>query len=76
MTSEPVTWSRSVNRCVVTGRFTVRCGAPADRARKFVMPAPWTRANAWAGWNAKGLFKPILGSSYSRIADWVHAHLA
>jgi peptidoglycan/xylan/chitin deacetylase (PgdA/CDA1 family) len=76
MTSEPVTWTRSVNRCVVTGRFAVRCGAPADRARKFVMPAPWTRANAWAGWNAKGLFKPILGSSYSRIADWVHAHLA
>jgi len=73
MTSEPVTWTRSVNRCMVAGRFTIRQGAPADLARRFARPSPWTRASAWASWNAKGLVKPLLGSSYPRIADWIQS---
>jgi peptidoglycan/xylan/chitin deacetylase (PgdA/CDA1 family) len=75
MTSEPVTWMRSVNRCTVAGRFTIRAGAPADLARRFALPAPWTRCSAWASWNAKGLLKPLLGSSYPRIADWIQSLL-
>jgi peptidoglycan/xylan/chitin deacetylase (PgdA/CDA1 family) len=73
MTSEPVTWTRSVNRCTVAGRFTIRQGAPADLARRFAEPSPWARCAAWASWNAKGLVKPLLGSSYPRIADWIQS---
>ncbi|HEV3215924.1 MAG TPA: polysaccharide deacetylase family protein [Vicinamibacterales bacterium] len=73
MTSEPVTWTRSVNRCAVAGRFTIRQGAPADLARRFVLASPWTRRAAWARWNAKGIVKPLLGSSYPRIADWIQS---
>ena len=73
LVSEPVTWTRSVNRCLVAGRFTIRQGAPADLARRFALPSPWTRASAWASWNAKGLVKPLLGSSYPRIADWIQS---
>jgi hypothetical protein len=38
-------------------------------AKRFVLPAPWARCGAWAGWNAKAVIKPLLGPSYSRIAD-------
>lgn len=75
MTSEPVTWTRSVNRCTVAGRFTVRHGAAPDLAKRFAVPAPWTRYTAWAEWNAKSLIKPLLGSSYPRVAGWIHSLL-
>jgi len=68
-TSEPV---RSVSRaghCLVMGRFTIRNNHHADMARRFVA-APWARRYAWLEWNAKGVVKPLLGSSYARIADW------
>jgi peptidoglycan/xylan/chitin deacetylase (PgdA/CDA1 family) len=71
-TSEP---SRSVWRidgCEVAGRFTIRAGARTDFSRKLVRRAPWTRTREWAAWNAKGLVKPLLGSSYPRVADWIH----
>jgi peptidoglycan/xylan/chitin deacetylase (PgdA/CDA1 family) len=73
MTSEPVTWTRSVNRCTIAGRFTIRQGAPADLARSFALLSPWTRCTAWAGWNAKALVKPLLGSSYPRVANWIQS---
>ena len=73
MTSEPVTRTRVVNRCTVAGRFTIRQGAPADLARRFALPSPWARCAAWASWNAKGLVKPLLGSSYPRVADWIQS---
>jgi peptidoglycan/xylan/chitin deacetylase (PgdA/CDA1 family) len=73
MTSEPVTWTHVVNHCTVAGRFTIRQGAPADLARRFAEPSPWARCAAWASWNAKGLVKPLLGSSYPRIADWIQS---
>jgi hypothetical protein len=40
-------------------------------ARRFVSTAPWARCSAWLGWNAKALVKPVLGPSYSRVADWI-----
>ncbi len=71
-TSEPV---RTVGRrggCTVAGRFTIRSGAPADRSWRLVRPAPWTRTREWAAWNAKGIVKPLLGSTYPRVADWIY----
>ena len=72
-TSEPMTRLGAENRCALAGRFTIRRGHPADIARKFVEPAPWTRGAAWATWNAKGIVKPLLGTTYMRVADWLLA---
>jgi hypothetical protein len=72
-TSEPETTLRHItdSGVVVAGRFTVRRGSRPDTARALVLPAPWARGRAWAGWNAKGLVKPLLGPSYPRLADWL-----
>jgi len=70
-TSEPIISVQPGPDCTLVGRFTVRRGDPADAAQRFVMPAPWARSGAWVSWNAKGLVKPLLGSSYMRVADWV-----
>jgi len=70
-TSEPVTSVQPGPACTLIGRFTIRRGDPADAAQRLVMPAPWARSGAWVSWNAKGLVKPLLGSSYMRISDWV-----
>ena len=70
--SEPVRSVRAIETCAIAGRFTIRNGAPADRARRLVQGAPWARSKEWAAWNAKGLVKPLLGSSYPRVADWIY----
>lgn len=70
-TSEPVTRVDRRGDCIIVGRFTIRRGDPPDTARRFVSAAPWTRTRAWAGWNAKGLVKPLLGPSYVRVANWL-----
>jgi peptidoglycan/xylan/chitin deacetylase (PgdA/CDA1 family) len=72
-TSEPVTRVDASSDQTIVGRFTIRRGDPPDRAQRFVSAAPWTRSLVWAGWNAKGLVKPVLGPRYIRIADWLLA---
>jgi peptidoglycan/xylan/chitin deacetylase (PgdA/CDA1 family) len=70
--SEPVRSVHAIDGCVIAGRYTIRGGAPADYARRLVQRAPWARSKEWASWNAKGLVKPLLGSSYPRVADWIY----
>ena len=70
-TSEPVTRPASCDDCLIVGRFTIRHGDPPDKAQRLVSASPWTRGLDWASWNAKGIVKPLLGSSYIRIADWL-----
>ena len=72
-TSEPTSKTSSADDCAVIGRYTIRRGHAPDMAQRFVMASPWTRCGAWAGWNAKAIAKPLLGRSYSRIADWLLA---
>ena len=69
--SEPVRSVHHLGRCAVAGRFTLRSGAAPDMSRRLVRPAPWARTREWASWNAKSLVKPLLGSSYPRMADWI-----
>ena len=69
--SEPVTAIAHEPGLTLIGRFTIRLGDAHDAAMRLVAPAPWARAGAWASWNAKGLIKPLLGPSYSRVADWL-----
>jgi peptidoglycan/xylan/chitin deacetylase (PgdA/CDA1 family) len=75
-TSEPATTLRCVDGCVVAGRFTIRAGSRPDLAGAFVSPDSWARFSAWASWTAKGFLKPVLGSLYPRLTDWVLAHKA
>lgn len=70
--SEPVRSVRTIDGCTIAGRFTIRGGAPPDLTRRLVHGAPWTRSKEWAAWNAKGLVKPLLGSSYPRVVDWIY----
>jgi peptidoglycan/xylan/chitin deacetylase (PgdA/CDA1 family) len=70
--SEPVTSGYLIESCTIAGRFTVRSGAPSDFSTRLVRRAPWTRSREWASWNAKGLVKPLLGSAYPRVADWIY----
>jgi peptidoglycan/xylan/chitin deacetylase (PgdA/CDA1 family) len=70
-TSQPTTRPSTVDGLRVVGRFTIRRGHAADMALRFASAAPWARCGAWLGWNAKALVKPVLGASYSRVADWI-----
>lgn len=70
--SEPVRTARAIDGCVIAGRFTIRAGAPSDCASRLIGAAPWARSKEWAAWNAKGLVKPLLGSSYPRVAEWIY----
>jgi peptidoglycan/xylan/chitin deacetylase (PgdA/CDA1 family) len=70
-TSQPTTRPSTFDVLRVIGRFTIRRGHAADIAFRFASAAPWARCGAWLGWNAKALVKPVLGASYSRVADWI-----
>jgi hypothetical protein len=70
-TSEPVTRSQPHGGCTLIGRYAIRAGVDPDFSRKLVASASWTRSEAWASWQVKGLLKPVLGSFYSRLADRV-----
>jgi peptidoglycan/xylan/chitin deacetylase (PgdA/CDA1 family) len=70
-TSEPTTRPSIVEDCRVLGRFTIRRGHPRDMTRRFASGSPWARCGAWVRWNAKAVVKPMLGASYSRVADWI-----
>ena len=70
-TSEPTTRPSTLDGLRLIGRFTVRRGHPPDMALRFASAAPWARYGAWVGWNTKALVKPMLGASYSRVADWI-----
>ena len=75
-TSEPVTHTWRRGACSVAGRFTIRHDSAADLAARFVARAPLARWAAWADWNVKAAVKPLLGSAYPRIADWLLAQRA
>jgi len=70
-TSEPTTRTRTHHGCIVAGRYTVRARCRDDFSSRIVLPPAHTRRAAWAGWNAKKVVKPLLGSTYSRVADWL-----
>ena len=76
MTSEPVTRPHYVAYCRVLGRFALRHYNRPEFAARLVDGAPWARWAAWADWNAKALIKPILGTAYGRVADWLMAQKA
>jgi peptidoglycan/xylan/chitin deacetylase (PgdA/CDA1 family) len=75
-TSEPTTAAHDEAGILVVGRYTVRRQHATDRAGRLAAPSPWTRYREWAGWQAKGLVKPVLGPLYSPTADWILSRVA
>jgi peptidoglycan/xylan/chitin deacetylase (PgdA/CDA1 family) len=71
-TSEPVVGLARAGDCTVVGRFAIRRSSRPGLAAALVR-SRWTRATAWAAWNAKALVKPVLGDAYPRVAAWVAA---
>jgi peptidoglycan/xylan/chitin deacetylase (PgdA/CDA1 family) len=70
-TSEPTTRRHTAHGCVLIGRFTIRAGSRPDFSKRVVSLPPPARLAAWASWNAKKVVKPLLGSTYGRVADWL-----
>lgn len=75
-TSEPVTRSRMIGGCTLAGRFAIRHGTSPRRCASLVRASPWSRWAALADWKAKAAVKPILGTAYVHVADWLMARTA
>ena len=72
-TSEPVTCPRVDGGCAIHGRFAIRSHDAPSLSARLAGHEPWARWRAWTDWNAKALCKLMLGSSYTRVADWLMA---
>jgi peptidoglycan/xylan/chitin deacetylase (PgdA/CDA1 family) len=67
-TSEPTTSIEMRGACALIGRFAIRASSAADLSRQLIT-SPVARWNQRLSWNTKSLLKPLLGSTYGRIAD-------
>jgi peptidoglycan/xylan/chitin deacetylase (PgdA/CDA1 family) len=75
-TSEPVIHPRPIEGCTILGRFAIRYRTSSHHCASLVRPSPWSRWAALADWKAKALIKPILGTAYVHVADWLTARTA
>jgi peptidoglycan/xylan/chitin deacetylase (PgdA/CDA1 family) len=74
-TSTPTTRLRQIDGCTIVGRYALRSGCSPAFAAQLARVSPWARLSVWTSWNAKSLPKKALGSSYSRVADWIAARV-
>jgi len=70
-TSEPWLGAKSIHGCAVAGRFTVRSGRRLESLEGLVRGSLGTRCREWAAWNLKKVVKPVLGSAYPRLGEWL-----
>lgn len=70
-TSEPETRVRTVNGCLVIGRFTVRRDCRPDFAARLGLLQPSALLREWIAWNGKKVAKSVLGAGYPRLAGAV-----
>jgi peptidoglycan/xylan/chitin deacetylase (PgdA/CDA1 family) len=65
-TSEPVTQCRTIDECLIVGRFCLRRGdSPRTAARMAAGDRP-QRIRSWLAWNARKLAKTMGGDLYIR----------
>lgn len=66
-TSDPVRSTRSIEGCLLIGRYAVRRGTTADEAAAAAAGEgrPWLRQRA--SWEARGLAKRLAGRNYERL---------
>lgn len=65
--SEPVTRARTVEGCLVLGRYTLRRGNSARTAARLAAGAPGARAGQLAAWRAKRAVRRVMGGGYERM---------
>lgn len=70
-TSEPVTRVRSVDGCLVLGRYSIRRGDSPELARALVVGHGAARGRQWAVWNAKKVIKAASGNVYLAVREAV-----
>ena len=75
-TSEPVIQPHVLDGCAIVGRFAIRYRTSPRQCASLVRTSPWSRWAALADWKAKALIKPILGTTYVHVADWLMARTA
>jgi peptidoglycan/xylan/chitin deacetylase (PgdA/CDA1 family) len=68
-TSEPMTRVRTVNGCLVLGRYSIRRGDSPTLASALVVGHGAARGRQWATWNAKKVIKAAGGSVYLAIRE-------
>jgi peptidoglycan/xylan/chitin deacetylase (PgdA/CDA1 family) len=64
--SEPEVLSRTVDGCIVLGRFTVKRGYPPRKSAAIVAGARGPRIQQYALWNSKKVVKVLVGKHWLR----------
>ena len=70
-TSEPIVSSRTIDGCLVLGRFAVLRGFSAQRAASLARGDTLPRLRQFALWNAKRPAKAIGGERYLQLRRWL-----
>jgi peptidoglycan/xylan/chitin deacetylase (PgdA/CDA1 family) len=65
--SEPTTRPRSIDGCVVLGRYSIYRGMTAAQAAALVAPGSAARLGQTIAWNAKKIAKTLGGAGYVRL---------
>jgi hypothetical protein len=71
--SEPVTSTRSVDGCLVVGRFAVQRGTSEQRVASLVAGDLWPRLQCYLFWNCKKLMKAIGGEAWLKLRYFILA---
>jgi hypothetical protein len=75
-TSEPVTTTRTVDGCLVTGRFSVQQGVPPEWVASVIAGRTLPRARRFLAWNAKKLLKTAGGQAWLTLRKAILSRLA
>jgi peptidoglycan/xylan/chitin deacetylase (PgdA/CDA1 family) len=71
-TSEPIARCRSVEGCLVIGRYSLRRATPARTAGALASGRPFPRLGQWCFWNCKKAAKAVGGDAYVALRRWVY----
>jgi peptidoglycan/xylan/chitin deacetylase (PgdA/CDA1 family) len=72
-TSEPVVSPRTVDGCLVLGRFAIRRNVSAETAAQIACATRLPRARQFAFWKAKRAARTLGGERYLRLRSWLLA---
>ena len=67
LTSEPGAAARSIDGCVILGRYSIQRGTPARTAAALASGALGPRLLQLAHWNSKKLLKRLTGDAYPAV---------
>lgn len=71
-TSEPGSSIRSLEGCMILGRYSLRHNSRMEHTASLVNADVLTMLGEWSAWNGKKLLKKSLGTRYEVLSDWLH----